>query len=247
MTLLLKSISHSYGPRPVLHDIDVEAHPGRITVLIGPNAAGKTTLLRIAAGLLHADRGEVRWRGDLVYSMSDRARSASMSCLSQRPRQDVPLLVREVIELGRLRLDDADSRALVDRLELLDLLERPYPALSVGQQQRVGLARLLHQHDPGGLIVLDEPTAPLDPRHAALAMQLLREAAEGGATVVLSMHDLSLAGSLADHAWLLVEGVMRASGAAGEVLEPGMLEAAFGLGFERLARQDGSSWLAPQS
>ncbi len=116
MTLLLKSISHSYGSRPVLHDINAEAHPGRITVLIGPNAAGKTTLLRIAAGLLHADGGEVRCLDDLVRSMSDRKLSASISCLAQRPRQDVPLRVREVIDLRSRLLEEAASRALWVRL-----------------------------------------------------------------------------------------------------------------------------------
>jgi len=215
--------------------------------LVGPNAAGKTTLLRIASGLLTPNAGVVHWRGDPVSGMSDRKRAASVSWLSQRSRQDVPLLVREVIELGRLRLGDVDSKEMLQRLEVMDLLERPYPALSVGQQQRVGLARVLHQHEPGGLIVLDEPTAPLDPRHATLAMRLLCEAAQQGATVVVSMHDLSLAGALADDAWLLVEGVLQACGAAQDVLEPGILESAFGVGFERLPRQDGSSWLAPRS
>lgn len=247
MTLQLNGIAHSYDVQPVLHGIHAVAAPGRVTVLIGPNAAGKTTLLRIASGLLASDEGDVLWRGDPVSGMTDRTRAACISWLSQRSRQDVPLLVREVIELGRLRLGDADSNDLLHRLELLDLLERPYPALSVGQQQRVGLARVLHQHEPGGLIVLDEPTAPLDPRHASLAMRLLCEAAEQGGTVVVSMHDLSLAGSLADDAWLLVEGVLQASGTAQEVFEPSILESAFGVGFERLPRQDGSSWLAPRS
>ncbi|MCH2149575.1 MAG: ABC transporter ATP-binding protein [Phycisphaerales bacterium] len=247
MTLQLNGIVHSYGVRPVLHDIHASAEPGRVTVLVGPNAAGKTTLLRIASGLLAPNEGAVHWRGDLIAAMTDRKRAASVSWLSQRSRQDVPLLVREVIELGRLRLGDVDSDQLLERLELIDLLERPYPALSVGQQQRVGLARVLHQHEPGGLIVLDEPTAPLDPRHATLAMRLLCEAAQQGATVVVSMHDLSLAGALADDAWLLVEGALRASGTAHDVLEPGILESAFGVAFERLLRRDGSSWLAPQS
>ena len=247
MTLQLHDISHSYADHRVISGISATASAGRITVLVGPNAAGKTTLLRIASGLLGPDAGRVRFGTTELHAVNERERSRIIAVLPQRPRADVPLSVREIIMLGRHGRSPRGFDELADRLELSDLLGRPYQSLSVGQQQRVGIARLLHQHEPGGVLVLDEPTAPLDPRHASIQLGLLRTAADDGATVLLSMHDLGLAASIADDAWLLDEGVLTHAGPAAAVFEPDRMEGAFGLRFERLLRADGSHWLAPEA
>ena len=247
MTLQLQDITHAYATHTVLDGITASAEPGRVTVLVGPNAAGKTTLLRISAGLLHPDAGTVRYKGDDLHALNEAQRAMSVAMATQRPRSDIPLSVREIIAIGRHRRLDRSVDPIIDALELGDVLGRPYQSLSVGQQQRVGIARLLHQHERGGLLVLDEPTAPLDPRHSSCLLQLLREAAANGAAVLLSMHDLALAAAVADDAWILDEGVLTHDGHAAEVLHPDALEAAFGLPFERLTRSDGSHWLAPKA
>ena len=247
MTLVVQNISHDYMSLPALDGVSAIARPGRVTSLLGANASGKTTLLRIVAGLLKPSAGSVTWSGTETSGLAAANRAASISFLSQRPRQDVPLTVRQVIQLARVRLqpDPGDAEAVIGLLELDTLLERPYPALSVGQQQRVHVARVLHQHQKGGLIILDEPTAPMDPRHAALTLQALKERAVNGATILLSMHDIGLASSCSDDAWLLDKGALVHAGPVHEVLEPAKLHAAFGVSYEWAARRDGSSWLVP--
>jgi iron complex transport system ATP-binding protein len=249
MTLVVQNISHDYPASPALAGVSAIAQPGRVTSLLGANASGKTTLLRIVAGLLKASAGSVTWSGTEVGRLAAAHRAASISFLSQRPRQDVPLAVRQVIQLGRVRLapDPRGAETLIDQLELGSLLDRPYPALSVGQQQRVHVARVLHQHQAGGLIILDEPTAPMDPRHAAMTLQMLQERASNGATILLSMHDIGLASSCSDDAWLLDEGSLACAGPVNEVLEPERLQEAFGLAYEWVERHDGTHWLVPGS
>ena len=131
-------------------------------------------------------------------------------------------------------------------MELVGLESRMMAGLSVGQQQRVAMARSLYQlRGADGLLIFDEPTAPMDPRHAMMALDHLIEAAGSGATVLLSLHDIGLAASIADEAWLLREGCLLASGPVDSVLEPDRLEAAFGIGYQKLPRSDGSQWLVP--
>jgi len=249
MTLVVQDISHDYPSSPALAGVSATARPGRVTSLLGANASGKTTLLRIAAGLLSPSAGCVTWSGKDVGEFSAAHRAASISFLSQRPRQDVPLTVRQIIQLGRVRLDPDPHGAetIIGQLELGSLLDRPFPALSVGQQQRVHVARVLHQHQAGGLIILDEPTAPMDPRHAALTLQMLQERALNGATILLSMHDIGLASSCSDDAWLLDGGSLACAGPANDVLEPARLQGAFGLAYEWVERHDGTHWLVPGS
>ena len=176
MTLQLHDITHAFGDHTVLRNIEVSASAGRITTLVGPNAAGKTTLLRVASGLLEADHGTVRFQGTDLSTLNDSQRAGHVAVLSQRPRPDIPLCVGEIIALGRHGRSSRTVTRLAEQLELGSLLDRPYQSLSVGQQQRVGIARLLHQHEPGGMLVLDEPNAPLDPRHTICLLRLLRAA-----------------------------------------------------------------------
>ncbi len=249
MTLVVQDISHDYPSSPALASVSATARPGRVTSLLGANASGKTTLLRIAAGLLKPSAGSVTWSGNEVGEFAAAHRAASISFLSQRPRQDVPLTVRQIIQLGRVRLDPDPhgAEAIIAQLELRSLLDRPFPALSVGQQQRVHVARVLHQHQAGGLIILDEPTAPMDPRHAAVTLHMLQERALNGATILLSMHDIGLASSCSDDAWLLDGGSLACAGPVNDVLEPDRLQEAFGLAYEWVERHDGTHWLVPGS
>ncbi len=247
MTLALQSITARYGDIMALDSIDAEAQPGRITVVVGPNAAGKSTLLRCAAGIQPAS-GFVRFNGEELSGVSIADRARRIAFMTQRPRADVPLTVEEMMRLARPERQQDVERldSLLDSLEVAELRLRLLPALSVGQQQRAVLARTLYQIDAvDGAFVLDEPTAPMDPRHAQLALEHLRSVADSGAVVVLSIHDIGLARAIGDDAWLLDQGRMAACGPVDHVLVPDRLEATFGIAYEELQSKQGGIWLAP--
>lgn len=248
MTIALESVDFAYGRLAVLEDVNAVAAPGRMTAVFGPNAAGKSTLLRCAIGLLRPTRGTARIGDDEAHRLGPRTLARRVAYVPQRTSVALPFTVREVVELGRYALprDGAAVDAAIERLELRAVADRPFPALSVGQQQRVALARAIAQHGSGGCIVLDEPTAAMDLRHARAALALLRELTDAGATVLLAMHDVGLGAAAADDAWLLAPGGpegaaarLRAAGPVAEVLEPGQLEAVFGVPFRWLDGADG--------
>lgn len=234
----------------VLGPLTAHAHRGEITVVVGPNASGKTTLLRAAAGMLRPQGGGVDVAGRSLHSWPSGERAAQLAFVEQAPAVDVPLSVEQVVSLGRLRLaNSAESSGriaeVIAALSLDDLRHRPLGTLSVGQRQRVHIARVLAQVDPAGVLVLDEPTAPLDPDWSCRVWALLRAFAKGGGSVLASVHDLPAAGAVADAAWLMSNGRLVASGAACDMLRPESLTSLFGVPFTAVG--DGSvplpAWL----
>jgi iron complex transport system ATP-binding protein len=168
--------------------------------------------------------------------------------------------VREVVRLGRYALppDEARVGAALATLELEHLANRPVTELSVGQQQRVALGRAAAQLEDGAVLVLDEPTASMDLRHAAAAYRVLQDAAaQRGATVILAMHDLTAVTAVADRAWLMGPplgaenssesgpATVRATGAVDEIMRPSELSPVFGLPFEALRVESGRRVLLP--
>jgi len=228
------SFAPSRGAEVVLEDVDAAATAGRITVVVGANAAGKTTLLRAIAGLLPVRTGRISIEIDGARRdprrVPVRLRAAHLAYLPQRIRPAAGFGVEESVAMGRHALSRRPGRIeeAIERLALGELRDRTVETLSVGQQQRVGLARTLAQHEPAGVLVLDEPFAPLDLRETARAAGVLREVAEAGATVLASVHDLGLAARFGDDVWLLDGGRLAACGAAETVLVPSRLEALFG-------------------
>ncbi len=171
----------------------------------------------------------------------------SVAFVPQRSTVAAPFSVRQVVELGRCALSPDSTRveASIERLQLQEIADRPYPALSVGQQQRVTLARALAQLESGGHLILDEPLSAMDLAHAHDAVELLKELAAAGSTVVIALHDVSLAAAFADEVWLLSAGDLVAAGPAGDILIPDRLEAVFSVPFRRLVDEDGVSVLVP--
>jgi iron complex transport system ATP-binding protein len=248
VSIEIRQLAFDYGRRPVLDSIDADAGAGRVTALLGPNAAGKSTLLRCAIGVLRPRRGAVRVGGVPATRLRGRDLARRLAYVAQRSVVSARLTVREVVALGRYALEPDERRVVtaIERLELSDVADRPYPALSVGQQQRVALARAVAQIEPDGHLVLDEPTAAMDLRHARDGGTLLRELADGGATVLIAMHDITAAAELADDAWLLAPGGrLAAAGPADEVLEIDRLREVFEVEFERVERGDGRLSLLP--
>ena len=244
MSLVVRNLSHRYpGAHSgwVLREFSAQASPGKITAVIGPNAAGKSTLLRCAIGALKPKRGNVEIHSHAVHRLRPAKLAQQIAYVPQRSFVAADFTVRQIVELGRFALapDHDQIDAALRRLELEDLAERRYHELSVGQQQRVTLARAVAQLAPNGHLIADEPTSAMDLRHVHDTMTLLRELADGGATVLVAMHDLTVAAAGADEVWLLDGGRLKAAGPAGEVMQVATLELVFNTLFERVKLASG--------
>jgi iron complex transport system ATP-binding protein len=243
--LTLDTIHLARGGRSVLNGVSARFCAGRLTALIGPNGAGKSSLLAVAAGLLAPDSGEV-WLGrEPLAAIGRKALARRRAYLPQSPRADWPISVERVVALGLTahlpafgdlpaHLHEAIEQALADH-DLLALRDRPATGLSGGELARAMLARATVA-DPE-LLIVDEPTAGLDPRHAIDAALRLRARADAGRTVVMAIHDLDLALRVADDVVALRDGTMMAAGPLVEVMTGPMLERLFDVR-ARIVRDD---------
>lgn len=229
--LYLDRITVRRGPRTVLDSVSLAFAAGRLTAVIGPNGAGKSTLLDVAAGLLKPAEGTVRLGKYPLGTLGRSALARRRAYLPQRAGVEWPIVVERAVALGLTptlpafgqlpaALLPAIDRALAD-CDLTALRDRPATSLSGGELARTMLARAI-VGDPEVLIV-DEPTAGLDPRHAIDAARRLRARADAGRTVVMAIHDLDLALSHADDLVAIKAGRVLAAGPVGEVATEAML------------------------
>jgi iron complex transport system ATP-binding protein len=224
--LTAQGLNVSLGNRMVLNDVSLELSPGHLVALVGPNGAGKTTLLRALAGLVPSD-GAIHVGGDALSSLALRERARRFAYLPQGHIVHWPLPARDIVALGRYphgatdpaRLSPDDTEAVLRAMRAADVVEfsaRRVTELSGGERSRVALARVLAVEAP--VILADEPTASLDPRHQIDVMKTLRIAADKGTLVMVVTHDLGLAARFADTVLVLSEGRLVAQGSATEAL-----------------------------
>jgi iron complex transport system ATP-binding protein len=200
MSLSADQVEVRYGTRLAVQPVSLRLEAGELIGLIGPNGAGKTSLLRALAGIPEPDT-RVRWHGRPLPSLSDAERARAIAYLPQAAQASWPLPVRELIALGRLphrRFGEglaATDEAAVERAlaltDLLDFADRPIDSLSGGERTRAHLARAFAVEAP--VLLVDEPTASLDPYHQLAVMRLLDEYRAAGRLVVAVLHDLNLA------------------------------------------------------
>ncbi len=222
--------------REVLRGLDLVAHAGKITAVIGPNGAGKSTLLRALIGTLPAS-GTIDFDGRPAAQWARDERARSLAYLPQDRTVHWSLSARAVVALGRLPYrplgvgEGASDQAAIDAalaaMDTTHLAARPVSELSGGERARVLAARALAQQ-PRALLA-DEPVAGLDLAHQLSLFRHLADLAASGCTVVVALHDLSLAARFCHSIVLIDDGRALAAGPAKEVLTPAHLAAAYGI------------------
>jgi len=236
LRLEVNHLSTGYGRKRVIDDLSLPPFSGgSVIALVGPNAAGKSTLLRALAGLLPV-AGSIRLGEVELTRLPLAARAARVGFMPQSLPDGVGLSVLESV-LSAVRTGDrggaADGdaeRKATDTLAavgILGLALEPLDQLSGGQRQLASLAQALIREPD--VLLLDEPTSALDLKHQVLVMSTVRRVAEAGRIVIAVVHDLNLAARWADTIAVVAGGRLHSLGSPGETITPGMLSSVYGV------------------
>jgi iron complex transport system ATP-binding protein len=235
--LQLQSLSAGYPRHPeVIKQVTVGPFlPGKVNALVGPNAAGKSTLLRSIAGLMSAT-GVIQYKEENILHAPLQRKAAVMSYMPQYLPQDVELTVIEslISALKVSAFDQLNSKMASVRSKAFDVLEQvgivelalePLNQLSGGQRQLVSFAQAIIRKPE--ILLLDEPTSALDLQHQVAVMQLVRDYAAKGNIVMMVLHDINLATRWADDIIVLHKGVIAAYGTPAAILTPDLFKTVY--------------------
>jgi iron complex transport system ATP-binding protein len=228
----------AYGGRTVAEDLDLRIPAGKVTVLVGPNACGKSTALRALARLLKPRQGAVLLDGEEIARLSGRDLARRLALLPQSPTAPDGITVRDLVARGRTphqrwwrqwsAADDAIVDSALEATGVAALASRGIDELSGGQRQRVWIAMALAQDTP--VLLLDEPTTYLDLAYQIDVLELVAELNRtDGRTVVMVLHELNQACRYADHLIAMRDGRVVASGAPAEIVTPELVREVFAL------------------
>lgn len=237
-SLTVSQLSAGYGDTDILSELDLAVPPGKITVIVGANACGKSTLLRAMSRLLAPRRGHVLLDGKSIHRTPPRELARTLGLLPQSPIAPEGITVADLVSRGRhphqgifsrwTRKDDEAVAAALTATKTVELAERPVDELSGGQRQRVWIAMALAQQTQ--VLLLDEPTTFLDISHQVEVLDLLIDLNHTrGTTIVMVLHDLNLAARYADHLVAMAEGRLHVSGKPEDVLTEQNVRQVFGL------------------
>ena len=251
--LQLTEVAVALGDRDVVRGITAEVSAGELVVVVGPNGAGKTTLLRAIAGLVAPRTGSIRVLGHDPLRAPRRVIARELAYLPQTYELAFPFAVEEVVLLGRyarqrgLGLASADDLAAAARAmaacDVTHLATRRFDKLSGGEARRVIVAQALCQG--ARCLLLDEPTAGLDPAHARAIFAMLRAQCDAGAAAIVVTHDLDLALRHGGTMWLVADGRLAARGAPADVLATDATRDAFGLTIHVGTLASGAAFAVP--
>jgi iron complex transport system ATP-binding protein len=223
------------GGRAIVDGVSVDLPRGAFVALVGANGAGKSTLLSVLAGLLKPEAGKVTLDDRPLAELPQRELARRRAYLPQNPRAEWPIAVERLVALGLTPhlpafggLAGGYEPRLTEALERCDLIEhrgQPVTTLSGGELARAMLARALIGDPP--ILIADEPTAGLDPKHALDTVGRLKTLAEEGKLVIAALHDLTLAARYSTHLMALQDGRLVAFGPTASVLAPSLLKQVF--------------------
>lgn len=248
--ITLKNVFVGYEDRTVLHNINLTFQPGKVTILIGPNGCGKSTLLKALVRINPHKKGEIYINQNLIENYKTIELAKQVAYLSQS--KSVPdITVLKMVLHGRFaylnyprryRKEDYEiARNALAWVGLSDLEDEPLNRLSGGMRQKVYIAMALAQDTP--VILMDEPTTYLDIYHQLKTMDMARDLANEGKTVIMVLHDLSQALRIADELVVLHDRQVQAKGTPQEVFESGKLTEVFGVHVEQVKTQSGYHYI----
>ena len=236
-TLIARDVALGYSDEPVISDLTLEVPDGSFTIIIGPNACGKSTLLRGLARLLKPSAGSVLLDGAEIHSLKSKEVAKRLGLLPQSSLAPDGITVADLVARGRFphqnamrtwsRTDEAAVAAAMEATSVTELSRRLVDELSGGQRQRVWVAMALAQQT--GHLLLDEPTTFLDIAHQIDLLELFAELHRNGTTLVAVLHDLNHAARYASHLVAMRDGEIVAQGEPREIITEEIVEAVYDL------------------
>lgn len=235
--LSVQGVHFSYGERSVLDDVSFDVHPGSFLAIVGPNGCGKSTALKIMAGLLKPTQGRVLLGNTPIHSMGRRTFARSLAMLAQSNEAPSGMIVEDLVGMGRFAhetwlrkrtgQDSFHISQAMQIMEIEDMALRRVGELSGGQLQRCRMAMTLAQD--AGILLLDEPTNHLDLKYQYSLLETARDHARAGKAVVAVLHDLTQASLYADRLILMDQGRIAAQGTPTDVLTTDAIERVYGV------------------
>lgn len=245
----INNLTAGYSGKPVLTDITLPFPAGKVTAVLGPNGCGKSTLLKTIAGILPIQKGSIWVDGTDLSGLDPKLRARTVTYLAQN--RPVPqMTVMQLTLHGRFpylsyprryrREDVLIAENCLKQLGLWELKDAQLATLSGGQRQKVYLAMALAQDTP--VVLMDEPTTFLDVGHQLQTLADAKDLARQGKTVVLVLHDLTLAMEHADYLVVMHNGRIRQTGTPEEIWKTGCLNEVFRVNVHRFATENGTKY-----
>ncbi len=236
----VRNLSYVIGEKKILDNVNVAFAEGKITAIIGANGSGKSTLMSFLSKTRRSENA-VYFKGQDVSEISAEHYALQVSVLPQRQKMVADFRVEDVVVMGRFPYkkkfrdytaeDKKIARKAMESVGIIDMAERKLSQMSGGEIQRVLIAKALAQEPE--LILMDEPTNHLDVKYKIALMKTLQAY---GKTVIIVLHDLSLAIQYCDDVVVMVSGRVLTQGTARGIMQPDLLEKIFGVPFVKFER-----------
>lgn len=254
MSLTIKQLNADYAGKRVLQDITLENIPtGSITVLLGPNAAGKSTFFKALSGTIKSYAEAINLHGDDWLNCSHKKRFQRLSYLPQIYQNDIALSVFESVLLGcksatgGWHVSENDLHAvttLLEQFNISHIAERLFSSISGGQQQLAAICQVLARQSD--LLLFDEPSSALDLRLQLKTLQQIKiETEKRQAVCILSLHDLNLAAEFADQLIVINKGKVEAFDDKEKVIESEVLDDVYQVKIDKIKKDNGCYLLSP--